>query len=257
MTRKDNKKKKIVERFGMVDDAAAKLDRPPFTNANKWDAFKTLDMEAQAIGFFLSSHPLDPYKEELAAMPILRTIADFHDIAESQEKQQQQAKKKGERKKRPDPTRLACIITDKREVKTKKGDRMGILSIADLTGTDEVAVFPKDFVTLDEKCNIGTTVFMDVELGLDGDRLRINAKEVSELDGSLNKDKRVTLKLDIIDSIDALKDAWEALPEGDTTCQLVYRASGLGEVHVALPKGISFGKRARSQFEAIAGVTVL
>jgi DNA polymerase-3 subunit alpha len=178
------------------------------------------------------------------------------EVAESQEKLQALAKKNGERKKRPDPIKVACIITDKREVKTKKGDLMAILSIADLTGNEEVAIFPKDFSELDEKCRIGGTVFMDIELSLDGDRLRINAKDCSDLDGSLNKDKRVTIQLDTIDALPALSDAWNSQAKGDTKCELIYRIPKLGEVTVDMGQGISYGKRAKSQIEAISGVSL-
>ncbi|MFA6158451.1 MAG: DNA polymerase III subunit alpha [Candidatus Paceibacterota bacterium] len=91
--------------------------------------------EKELLGLYISGHPLDKYREILAKRPVnVSTI------------KAQVAKTIAEEKKLTEATIvIGCIIEEVRVIKTKKGEDMAFLRVADLTGTIEAVAFPKTF----------------------------------------------------------------------------------------------------------------
>lgn len=91
---------------------------PDFSPAEK------LQQEKELLGFYISDHPL----KEVSANAKLLTPTNLADLKEVGE-----------------ATTITSIvlITDIKEITTKKGDRMAIVQIEDLTGSAEAVVFPK------------------------------------------------------------------------------------------------------------------
>ena len=82
-----------------------------------------LSWEKELLGLYISSHPLEPYKEKLAALKT--NIQKLSDLRENTE------------------TVIAGIIEQVRDVLTKGNERMVFMKISDFTGTTEVAIFPR------------------------------------------------------------------------------------------------------------------
>lgn len=83
--------------------------------------------EKEALGFFLTSHPLQPYGREIPRLE-LNTIEDLRE------------KRSGTQ------ARCAVLVTNIKEVLTKgKGERMAFVEVEDLTGHAEVTFFPRDY----------------------------------------------------------------------------------------------------------------
>ena len=101
--------------------AAKKAAEPP--SAAIWDRRTCLANEKEALGFYITGHPLDSYKTEVS-MYSSATTADIANL-------------------RPDSeVKIGGIISQLRERTTRKGERMASLSIEDLDGTVNVTVFP-------------------------------------------------------------------------------------------------------------------
>jgi DNA-directed DNA polymerase III (polc) len=88
----------------------------------EWGDEEKMRLEKEALGFFLSSHPLLRYRHELRRMG-LNTIAELKEL--------------------PGGTmvRVAALVTSLREYINKKGDKMAFLQLEDLTGTGECTLF--------------------------------------------------------------------------------------------------------------------
>jgi DNA polymerase-3 subunit alpha len=89
----------------------------------EWDAKLLLGFEKEAIGFFITGHPLGRYSAEIKrfATADCASLADFSDRSE---------------------VRVCGVVAGLKENITKKGDRMGFVTLEDLTGSVEVIVFP-------------------------------------------------------------------------------------------------------------------
>ncbi|MBQ2613735.1 MAG: DNA polymerase III subunit alpha [Clostridia bacterium] len=87
-----------------------------------------LAMEKDAIGMYVSGHPLNQYREQAKAA----ATAEIYEIVENEEHRFNIGSK----------VTLAGIITHVRNQLTKKGEIMRYLELEDLTGSMEVLVFP-------------------------------------------------------------------------------------------------------------------
>jgi DNA polymerase-3 subunit alpha len=95
---------------------------PDYDTIAPWNEQQRLEAEKESLGLYLSGHPLNRYKAELAHM-VGRDIKNL-DLNREQ------------------TMKIAGIITAIRTVNTRKGDRMAILTLDDHSGSIEVAVFP-------------------------------------------------------------------------------------------------------------------
>ncbi|MBB4102816.1 DNA polymerase III subunit alpha [Allorhizobium borbori] len=94
---------------------------PAFT---PWLPSEKLMREFAVLGFYLSAHPLDSYRNILAKMRV-QTFADFS-----------AAVKHG-----ATAGRLAGTVTSKQERKTRTGNKMGIVTFSDSSGQYEAVLF--------------------------------------------------------------------------------------------------------------------
>ena len=88
----------------------------------EWDEKYRLASEKEAIGFFITGHPLDRYVADMKRF----SNADSYSILEMKEKSE---------------VKICGVSTALKEIMTKKGDRMAFISLEDLTGCVEVVVF--------------------------------------------------------------------------------------------------------------------
>ncbi|MEB3336623.1 MAG: OB-fold nucleic acid binding domain-containing protein [Leptolyngbyaceae bacterium] len=112
-------------------DNSLKLEFESAPKAPRVDDFpqqEKLKLEKELLGFYISDHPLKSIRQSDHAR-ILAPI-NLNDLEHQRE----------------DTTLSAIVmVTGVKPVTTKKGDRMAILQIEDLTGNCEAVVFPKTF----------------------------------------------------------------------------------------------------------------
>merc|ERR1712078_425556 len=112
------------------DDGSADLSlAPKAAPVTDYPPTEKLRLEKELVGFYLSDHPL---KQLTPSSRLLAPIG------------------LGSLEEQPDKTKVSAItmITELRQVTTRKGDRMAILQLEDLTGSCEAVVFPKSYARL-------------------------------------------------------------------------------------------------------------
>lgn len=92
----------------------------------EWSDDVKLGFEKDSLGFFLTSHPLQPYRRDMQRMNLM-TLEDSSDMPPQYQ------------------FKCAVLVNSVKEVFTKKGDRMAFCQVSDLTGTGECVFFPKDY----------------------------------------------------------------------------------------------------------------
>jgi DNA polymerase-3 subunit alpha len=116
--------------FGLIDPApAAGTPRlgETYPEIEPWGPKQLLAFEKEALGFYVSGHPLDRYRSELGRWANA-TTADF-----------------AEGRRAAGDASIGGIVSQYREMITKKGDKMARFVLEDQAGTMEVVVFPKTF----------------------------------------------------------------------------------------------------------------
>jgi DNA polymerase-3 subunit alpha len=122
--------------FGVFqqEEAHAPEDRLP--DIPDWDEHTRLANEKEILGFFITGHPLEKYRDKLEDLRALST-AELAAMKSSTGKDENLC--------------TAGIITNLRVLKSKKGDFYAQAALEDLSGSIEMLVFPEAFRKLGEK----------------------------------------------------------------------------------------------------------
>jgi DNA polymerase III subunit alpha len=141
--------------FGGGDEgptAAATLpDAPPWTEAQQ------LAGEKEALGLYMSGHPLDRFGDELKIFGA-RRVADLTSSEAD--------------------VWVGGIVSGLRPLKTKKGDRMAVFMLDDVAGNVEVVVFPETFQKFGTLVESDAMLLVRGKLEKDEESARIVATEL-------------------------------------------------------------------------------
>jgi DNA polymerase-3 subunit alpha len=167
-----------------------------------WTRTATLAYEKEVIGFYLSDHPLkgfDTLSEIFTNCKIIDLPAQMPAVGSPEWEAMQAAKKdwknRDAAKKR---VIVAGLITELRELITKKGTRMAFGKIEDLTGAVELVIFPDAFAKNGEMLKDERPMLIGGGLEVEEGVAKIMVDSVSPLEDILKKTKRMVFRLDRI-----------------------------------------------------------
>jgi DNA polymerase-3 subunit alpha len=170
-----------------------------------------LERELQAVGFFLSGHPLDAYETALGKLGVL-SYADFEARCE-------RGAASG---------RLAGIVISARERRSQKGNRFAFVVFSEPTGQFEAVLFSDTLAQARELLEPGTAVLASVEGEREGENLKLRVQAIEPLDrAAAGVQRGLKLILDT-DRIAAQAARFEVL-------QRVFKPGGSGEIRLVLP----------------------
>jgi DNA polymerase-3 subunit alpha len=125
--------------FGVFQAEEAPVDNNKLPNTPDWDEHVRLAAEKEIVGFFITGHPLEKYRDKLDDLRALST--------------QDMAAMKASTGKDENIT-TAGIITNLRVLKSKRGDFYAQGSLEDMSGSIEMLVFPEAYRKLQDKVRI-------------------------------------------------------------------------------------------------------
>ena len=202
-----------------------------------WLASDRLQREYDAIGFFLTGHPLDDYAGILKRLKI-QTYAEF-----------QRAARGG-----VTVGRLAATVLDRTERRTKSGSKMGILNLSDQTGHFEAIIFQEGLNQYRDTLEPGQAVILMVQGQVEGEDLRLRIQTAEPLDRAAS---RLPTALRItIDDEKALASLSGALNErGDGEVSIILQLEGgAREVEVKVPGGFRATPQVAGILRTLPGV---
>ncbi len=91
---------------------------------------------------------------------------------------------------------VAGLITEYREIISKKGSRMAFVRVEDLSGSVELVVFPEPFAKHEMQLKSDQPVLVGGKLEKDGDAVKIMVDRVGILSDVLKKSKQMIFKID-------------------------------------------------------------
>ena len=175
--------------FAMFADPASD-DRDMMAPAEAWPESLKLAHEKEALGFYITGHPLQRFRSDVETYATANTSSLASRTANSE-------------------VVVAGIVASTRTMRTKKGNRMGVVLLEDLQGVVEVLVFPDTFERTEELLLSDAPVFVVAKLDSDESTLRLLASDILPMDRAREHlSKRVTVA---IDAQDAPKDLAERL----------------------------------------------
>ena len=145
-----------------------------------WLPAERLQKEFDAIGFFLSGHPLDDYAAALKRLRV-QSWAEFA-----------RAVKAG-----ASAGRVAGTVVARTERRTRTGSKMGIIGLSDPSGHYEAVVFSEGLAQFRDLLEPGRAVLLSLSAEVQGDEVRARIQMAEPLDAAaakLSKGLRVFLR---------------------------------------------------------------
>ena len=220
--------------FGALPQAEPELRLPEVAD---WPIHERLEHEAEAIGFHLTAHPLDPYAKALARLGVVR-IAEIAGLVAAGATR----------------LRLAGCVVGSKERDTKSGSRMCWLRLSDPSASTEVTLFSEVLARCRPLLSAGAALLVTADARLEGETLRLTAVEVEPLDQAAARSgsgMRVRLAPDA--ALEPIRAFIAGLPRGRGRVTLVAPA-GNRAVEIALPGAHRVTPSAIQALAALSGV---
>src|SRR3954451_14502656 len=138
-----------------------------------WLPAERLRREYDAIGFFLSGHPLDDYAVALKRLRV-QSWAEFS-----------RAVKTG-----ATAGKVAATVVSRLERRTKTGNKMGIIGLSDPTGHFEAVLFSEGLAQYRDILEPGAAVLLQLGAELQGDDVRARVLHAEPLDAAAAKTQK-------------------------------------------------------------------
>lgn len=189
----------------------------PFESLPEWPDRDKLEKEKEVIGFYLSSHPLQMYDKQLKRI----NITPFDKALEKS------LAHTGEQ----ELTIVGCgLLKTRKDIVTKKGDRMAFVQLEDMAASAEVILFPRTFAVC-EKWLADYTVFVvkgSVDL-TSSTQCKIKANEFVPVELLLQEWKfmeRFSLELPHTFDAALIETVKKMLVSGKTPLEFVFEENG-------------------------------
>ena len=229
----DNSAIGITDMFG-GDTGEMQIQLAP---VKAWLPAEKLFAEFKAIGFYLSAHPLDEYRETLKKMRV--------DMWEDFENNVKLGASGG---------RIAGTVTSVQTRRTRTGNRMGIVNLSDPTGQYEAVLFAETLEQFRSMLETGSAVVLtvDAENRPEGVSARINnVKSLEEEAGRVERHLNIFLRDE--QPLASIPDLVSKRGEGSISL-IVLQGQGEREVEIGLSGKRLVSPQIASAIKGVPGV---
>jgi DNA polymerase-3 subunit alpha len=235
----------LEEETGGQNDLFAAVSRTPppieLRAARPWVPTDRLSREFEAVGFFLTGHPLDDYEDVLKALGA-ETWVEFSAKALT----------------RRVVGTLAGTVLFARERKGKTGNSYAFVAFSDPTGQFEAVVFSEVLAASRDLLQPGSAVLLAVEAEADGEVIKVRVQRITSLERAAEA-RHSGIKI-YLEETQALGSVAEQLGTkgGQGELRLVLRLDNPArEVEFVLPQGIDATPKQRSALSLVEGVAAV
>ena len=202
-----------------------------------WPAMDKLKHEFDAIGFYLSAHPLDAYGQSLARIEVVPSNEVRSRVSGGSAR-----------------LRLAGIVVGRQERTSAKGNRFAFAQFSDRTGVFEATLFSEILAQKRSLLEPGTPLLVVADVRPDGEGVRLNITDLQPLDEAVAhaaQGLRIYLRDD--KPLTAISGIIGREKKGRGKVKLVLDA-GSSEIEVAVPGGFVITAQTRAAIKAIPGI---
>jgi len=224
--------------------------RPPLglLAVEPWLPAERLQKEFEAIGFFLSGHPLDDYAAALKRLRV-QSWAEFA-----------RAVKAG-----ASGGRVAGTVVARLERRTRTGSKMGIIELSDPSGHFEAVVFSEGLAQFRDVLEPGRALLLSLSAELQGDDVRARIQMAEPLDeaaAKLQKGLRVFLRdpapiESLAKRLEGTGPARYGAVKSDGEVSVILMLDQGTEVEVKLPGRFKVSPQIAGAIKAVPGVVAV
>jgi DNA polymerase-3 subunit alpha len=236
------------DQVSLFGDAGEDLPEPRLPNPDDWMPNERLAAEHQAIGFYLSGHPLDDYLPALKRKGCL-TLAEVESRVQGG----------------PFVAKLAGSVSSRQERKSQRGNRFAFVQCSDPTGLYEVTMFSDVLEATRHLLEAGSNVILQVEATLEADQLKLLARGVQPIDDAIAGEGGTGLRV-FVEGPEAITTVASLLER--TKAEAKSRARGAvhfclmapdlpGEVDVLLGEDFPVSPQIKGALKSLGGVVMV
>ena len=206
--------------FGAFNESPTAAETVALPAVPPWSESDLLAFEKEALGFYITGHPLSRYSEDIKRLSTVDTVT---------------LQAAGDNM----TVRLAGLPTEVKEKVTKKGDRMAFVRLEDLKGSVELIVFPDCYAEAAAHLTGDTPVLVKGTVDKDERGVKLKATKVLPLDDAA---QHMTARLRVVldapgldrEKLVLLRQTLKKFP-GSCRVSLHLSVPGKGEAILALP----------------------
>ena len=193
------------------------------TPAPSWPLLEELQKEWDAVGFYLSSHPLQAYGKSLERLR-LTSSAQVQELALDQNAMD---------------LKMAGVVLSKKERLSKNGSRFAFVTFSDASGVFEVAIFSEHYLPYRDTLEAGAVFFLRVMGRCEGETRRLTVNSLTPLE-TLLQEHPCCLQLHIQDAqaLEPLKEIVSKAQKGNGRLDVVVTRQQGQKILVTLPTRI-------------------
>ena len=205
-----------------------------------WSPADRLRREFDAVGFFLSGHPLEAYQSVLTRLRVARW-ADFS-----------RAVRGG-----ATSARLAASVLDRAERRTKSGSKLGIVQLSDPSGQYEAIIFAEGLAQYRDLLEKGSDVLVTLQGAVEGEDVRARIVHVEALAAAAARIHQ-GLRIFVRDEapLPSIEERLRAKGEGEVSLVVLLGAQQ-GEVEIRLPGRFAVSAPIAGALKAVPGVVAV
>jgi DNA polymerase-3 subunit alpha len=228
---------------GLFGGDLSTANRPRLPDLPEWPPTEKLSNEFDAIGFYMSAHPLEAYAASCRKLGV---------VAWSDVQAGRVALSKG--------VKLAGIVGARRLMTTARGSKMAFVAMSDASGNFEVTLFSEVLSGARDLLESGQPLLVSVNVDKKGEgpdaELRLTANSVKSLDEEAAQAANgMRIILDSEDPIAALMKVFEGHAKpGRGRIEIRALNTGEGDVDFALDKGFAVNAAFRQAIKSIPGI---
>jgi DNA polymerase-3 subunit alpha len=220
--------------FGGINSVSDELVLP---SRDAWLPMEKLAQEFEAVGFYLSGHPLDDYVKPLAKLGV-ETWASFRDKALT---------------KGAAAAKLAGTVTHRQERRSKSGNKFAFVGFSDPTGQFEAICFSDTLALTRDLLEPGKAVIARVEADVEGEDVKLRLQGVEILDKkAATMISGLTIFVRDAKPLDSI--AQRLANGGRSPVRLVFLMDHGREVELALGNKFTVTPQIKGAIKAISGV---
>ncbi len=148
-----------------MDEMLAGSDNSDYAelpNVPQWGDKEKLNFEREALGFYITGHPLSRFGEQIKRF----ASCDIAGLADKNAKEE---------------VHICGIVAGVKETVTKKGKRMAYITLEDLSGTAEIVAFPEVYSAVGEYLEDDEPLVVSGTIDAGGDGCKVLASDITPL----------------------------------------------------------------------------
>ena len=214
---------------------------PLKVRASPWPEAEKLRREFDAVGFFLSGHPLEAYQTALKRLRATRW-ADFARAARAG----------------ATTARLGATVLDRFERRTKSGSKMGIVQLSDPSGQYEAILFQEGLSQFRDLLEKGADVLVTLQVStVEGEDVRTRITNVERLtDAAVKVQKGLRIFVRDEEPLASIEARLRGPGDGDVSLVVMLGPKD-GEVEIRLPGRYVVNSAIAGALKAAPGVVAV